>query len=198
MISRYPMDRYCFIATFCCTLALSACVSVPQPDYVVPPERSSSPVFDVEGRFAVRSAEQGGHGRFHWSHTPDQNVFEIISPLGATLGKLTWNSGAAQSVLSDGKEVIAQTPEALSQELLGVEVPIRRFSQWIQATPDNNAQILERDNQGRPIRMSDAGWVINYATYTDEQAQARPKSLQAQRGEVSLKLLIDQWNVPPL
>ena len=149
--------------------------------------------FELQGRFAAKQDTQGGHGRFEWQHSPVENVLSLISPLGGGLGTLYWHDQQASLHYPSGQVVAAADAQALSAQLIGVAIPVQLIPGWVQALPSKNAQILEQDEKGRVVRFSEAGWFVRIADYADEQAQALPNQIEAQRGEMSLRLILDAW-----
>jgi len=67
---------------------------------------------------------------------------------------------------------------------------------WTQAAPPPEAEVRERDAQGRPQRVIDRGWIVEYLDYRDDSPAAMPRRLDISRGDTRLRLVIDQWTTP--
>lgn len=80
-------------------------------------------------------------------------------------------------------------------ELFGAGTPVDGLNYWVQAVARDGARVLQRDAIGRPTRISDAGWIIDYAVYTDDAPDSPPRRLEANWGETRIRLVIDQWTV---
>jgi outer membrane lipoprotein LolB len=56
---------------------------------------------------------------------------------------------------------------------------------------------LAGDEQGRLTRLEQGGWVIDYPAYGQVAALELPTRIQAQRDQIKVKLVIEQWNLQP-
>jgi outer membrane lipoprotein LolB len=79
----------------------------------------------------------------------------------------------------------------------GVDLPAARLPRWIQAAPAADAEVRDLDPAGRPQRVFDQGWRIDYAGYADDTAAATPRRLEISRGDARVRLIIDSWTALP-
>ena len=181
--------------TLCLAAALLAggCATVP-PALVEAPlaVRTAQAQFEISGRLSARRGEQAVHGRFSWQHTPGRDFWRFFSPLGQTVAELESDGALAELRAADGAVRRAPLAELLSQTL-GADVPVAPLPRWVQAVIEDVAAIRELDPQGRPARLAEGGWEIAYRSYAADTPDARPRLVEFSRGEVSLKLVIEQW-----
>ena len=98
---------------------------------------------------------------------------------------------------ADGSRREAANVDTLLPEVLGVDLPAARLPRWIQAAPDEDAEVRALDAGGRPLLVFDHGWRIDYPGYADDTAAAVPRRLEISRGDARVRLIIDSWTALP-
>lgn len=88
------------------------------------------PNFDASGRLGVKIEEKGSYANFDWSRQNGVETIDINTPLGNTLGQLCRDADGVLALDSNGKRYTADTPAALSQQLLGYHLPIEHLAVW--------------------------------------------------------------------
>lgn len=176
-------------------LLLAGCASLPQG--ALPP-RDALESFTVDGRFALKSRLPDGTpdstgGRLSWTHRPDSDRILLASPLGIGLAEIDSNSQGARLRTGDGKVLESADADQLVAEVTGQPLPVRQLPGWLLGRPGSPAGRLERDPQGRPQRLAEAGWQIDY-TYDNDDPAALPARLTLLRPPtVDLRLRIESW-----
>jgi len=177
---------------------LAGCAALPP---AAPLARDSIRDFALEARFALRAtpsgqAPQSANGRLTWVHTEQRDRVLLASPLGYGLAEIDITPQRATLRTGDGQEKESADPEELTIAATGLPLPVARLPAWLLGRSGHSATI-EPDEQGRPARLSEAGWQVDY-TYDDERATALPARLTIVRpGEVELKLRIEEWRETP-
>lgn len=180
------------------SLLLAACVSAPPARL---PGREQIRDFALEARFALRvtppgQAPQSSGGRLSWEHKNGEDRLLIANPLGVGLAEIEITPDLSHLRTGDGKRFESADPDALIAEITGQSLPVSRLPAWLlgkaaRATP------VERDNNGRPGRFSEAGWQIEYA-YADDSADALPSRLTlSHEQDIELRLRIEEWKDAP-
>lgn len=172
---------------------VSSPVAAPSPDAA----RHFADAFEMEGRLAASDGERAANGRIVWRHSPREDNWTVYSPLGQIVAQL--NSGPAGATLSsaDGKHLDAPDAQSMLPQLLGIAAPLESLPYWVQGIPPAGATASNPDSYGRPTRIRDSGWTIDYSAYPDTAADALPQRLEAYRGNARLRLIIDQWTILP-
>jgi outer membrane lipoprotein LolB len=155
--------------------------------------REARTAFELEGRVLASDGAQAASGRIHWRHTPHGDEWTMYGPLGQIVARLVSNAAGAELVTADGRRVRAPDAQSMLPELLGVPAPIDGLAHWVQAAPRSGARVLRIDDHGRPARISDAGWIIDYAEYADAAPDAPPRRIEANWGDARIRLIIDAW-----
>ncbi len=182
-------------------LLLAGCASPPLASHgEAIPARDALDAFAIEGRFTLRQQQTSYSGRLSWRHaadaTPSGESDEVLlaSPFGHGIAQITAGAVGAQLSTRDGKVYTANDSEQLTRDVLGYPLPLAQLADWLRARGHGE---FSRDAAGRPLRLLDADWRIDYE-YDSDDAQALPARLFAQRADgVELRLRIDEWSTLP-
>ncbi|MFV0662987.1 outer membrane lipoprotein LolB [Denitromonas sp.] len=177
------------------TLGVAGCatpLTAPLPPAQSMLQRPMLASFNVSGRLAAQRGEEAVHGRFAWQHAEGQDRWQFFSPLGQTVAELDASGGTAVLQLADGARHVAPLNELLAR-MLGADVPVAVLPRWVQAGVVDVDDVRERDPFGRPLRVVEQGWEVRYRGYAADGFDAPTRLVEVSRGDVSLKLLIDQW-----
>jgi len=191
--------RRILLAAGAAGLLLSACAplapQIRQPSAAQ--QRQQASAFELEGRLSASDGERAASGRMEWLHAPTHDSWTLLNPLGQIAAQLEQDASGAELITADGRRYRASSADSLLPELLGVEVPVARLVQWVQAAPRREAEIRETDDSGRPSLVIDAGWRIAYLEYAGPEANATPRLIDISRGDTRLRLFIDRWTPTP-
>lgn len=191
MISR-------FIAALTAGLLLAGCTTTSTAPLL---DREQVDNFTLEARFALRvmlpdQAAQSSGGRLTWEHRRDGERILIANPIGVGIAEISSMPGYARLQTGDGRIRESDDADALMEEVTGQRLPVSRLPAWLLGRAGRDA-VLSRDEQGRPSRLSEAGWRIDY-NYEAGQANALPSRLTLNRAnEIELRLRIEEWKEAP-
>jgi outer membrane lipoprotein LolB len=98
--------------------------------------------------------------------------------------------------MSNGELREHANPDVLLQQVTGYALPVSRLSLWLLGRPGSDGE-LQRDANGRPQSLREAGWLVEYE-YADANPAALPYILRINRAaEVMLTLRIEEWREAP-
>ena len=141
-------------------------------------------------------AVQSSGGRLSWEHKNAGDRILLANPLGIGMAEIEVTSTLSRLRTADGRSREAADADALLEEVSGQRLPVRRLPAWLlgQAV---QPQDMVLDALGRPLRLREAGWQIDYA-YDDEAPTALPSRLTLLgEGGVELRLRIEEWKDLP-
>ncbi|MCL2523260.1 MAG: lipoprotein insertase outer membrane protein LolB [Betaproteobacteria bacterium] len=179
-------------------LMLAACTTLPS---VPPPARDELGDFILEARFALalrppEAAPQSAGGRLSWEHRGDGERILIANPLGIGIAEIETTPSLSRLRAADGTLREAADADELMAAVTGERLPVARLPAWLLGRGDA-ASAVERDEQGRPARLAEAGWQIDYA-YDDDAPDALPARITLRRAEaVELRLRVEEWRGIP-
>lgn len=150
--------------------------------------------FELAGRVAVRYGAEGASGRLAWRHSTAADDLLISSPLGQGIARLTRSEGEVQLVTRGDQIHRAADAETLTEQVLGWRLPLKGLPDWVRgrADPARPSEFL-RDANGRVTDLRQDAWKIEYQEYEG----ARPSKLRLSRGDIEIRLVIDEWRWVP-
>jgi outer membrane lipoprotein LolB len=160
-----------------------------------PPQVVSPGSFAVVGRVAVRYGDEAASGRVVWQHSDATDDLIISTPLGQGVAEITRRGGVYTLVTTDGRRHSAADPERLTQEVLGYALPLGGLPDWVQARPEPGIEAATRYEGERLAELRQRGWLIDYSGY--DEAGRLPKRVRLTRGDLDIRLVIDEWQLPP-
>jgi outer membrane lipoprotein LolB len=170
----------------------------PAPTAAPAAARTAIAAFELQGRLAATDGTRAASGSLLWLHGPTKDEWTLLNPLGQIAAQLVSTPGGAQLLTSDGRMQRAESASKMLPELLGVAAaPMNGLPHWVQAATGPGARILSLDALGRPARIADNGWVIEYPEYSGPEPDAPPRRIDAHWGEARIRLIIDQWTPRP-
>jgi outer membrane lipoprotein LolB len=185
------------IAIFAIGILTAGCTLNP---VAPPPESVARQMFDafsISGRLSASDGKQSASGRLDWEHRIESDRWTVFSPLGQIVAKIDSGPGGAEVLLANGERREAKKIVDLIPILLPgaaeAGLPPERLAAWVQAAPLCGAEVRTLDAQGRPARLIDQGWIIDYLGYRDGSPGAMPRLVDISRGEFRLRLVVDRW-----
>lgn len=176
-------------------LCLGACASLlPSAATPLATQRDALQDFALEARFSLRHEEKNHSGRLSWRHVGSKDDLLLSSPFGQGLAEIVSDASGVRLTTSDGKSYAALDAGALTQEVLGFPLPLEKLLDWVRGR-SSGSESDAQDTFGRPLRVRQDGWQIDYE-YDSDDPQALPGRLFiAREGVLELRLRIDEWNV---
>jgi outer membrane lipoprotein LolB len=100
----------------------------------------------------------------------------------------------ARMILSDGREVRPVRPPSLPRACWASVRPFTELPRWVTARVRPHAEVRALDALGRPLKVIDGGWTIDYVDYVGEAPDDLPRKIDIHRGDTRLRLIVDSWN----
>lgn len=179
-------------------LLLSACASTgPAETDVIPPRpaRDSITSFELGARAVIRTPTRGDTVRIQWQHAAAEDAIGFATPLGNVLAELQRDALGARWLTADGERYDARSADLLMARLTDVPVPLDSLALWVTGRVGGKAIGIQRDAMGRLVSATDDGWSITIATYESELPNALPRSVEAARDGLRIRLAIESWTL---
>lgn len=135
--------------------------------------------FDIDGRVAIRVGQDRHFANIAWRHSTGRDEILLTTPLGQGVAELSRDAGGARLLTADRQEVRASDWEELAERLFGSRLPLNDLPAWI---------------TGRAPPAS-SGWRVEYLDYQSDAADALPLLIEADRGDIGVRLKINDWIV---
>lgn len=169
--------------------ALGGCASVAPPR--AQPDTPLAEAWTLQGRLGVQTDAESLAGQIRWQHSAGADLLLLTSPLGQGVARIERGPQGVTLELPGRPPRRADDADALTREALGYELPVAGLAWWIQARPDPaRASEVSRGGDGRPTRIVQDGWTIEYPQYG---ADGRPRKLVVSRAGMEIRLVADSW-----
>ncbi len=159
------------------------------------PELAPAETFSLVGRVAVRYGAEAASGRVTWRHGDATDDLLIASPLGQGIAEITRRDGVYTLVTARDERFTAADPERLTEQALGWTLPLRGLPDWVQGRPQPGFDAEPRYEGGRLAELRQLGWTIEYSGY--DASGRLPTRLRLRRGDLDIRLAIDEWQRAP-
>ncbi|WP_394388557.1 lipoprotein insertase outer membrane protein LolB [Shewanella woodyi] len=177
---------------------LSACATK-TPDNLIPVQVnhvSQAQAWEMQGKLAVRTADDKFSTNLYWLHTADMNELKLTTMLGTTLLSLTTEEGVAKLEV-DGKVYQHHDAQELLTEITGWSIPVDALPLWITGQAAQDDKIISQDPQLRPtILLSEKDsppWRVKFNSWQEQSGAEIPRLLELTREQLRLKIQISQW-----
>lgn len=151
----------------------------------------------AKGRLAASNTKEGGSAAFDWQQDHLNYQIKFVGAFGAGSALLTGTPHLVTLQDSQGKFRQAQSPEVLMNYLAGWHIPLTGLQYWVKGMPMPNqpTRVLQVDEQGRLIHLSQLGWDIEYSTYSPGQSISLPGKINLVNNQLKVKLVMKQWHI---
>jgi len=150
----------------------------------------------LEGRLAISNGKDSGSGRIDWRQEGTHYDFRLRAPVSGQNWQLLGDDTGCQLQGLHAEPVLAASPEELLRRELGWELPVDAMRSWLFGEGGAGATI-ERNEAGDPIRMTDAGWTIEYRDWQAQDGRSMPKRVIARRAPFQVRLAVTRWQMLP-
>lgn len=184
------------ILAVCFFLALLASCATTRAPRELPSSNAAITDFSLDGRVAVKADTKGYSASLQWRHAGDVDSLRLLSPLGTMIAQLEADAGGAELVTADKKVHRSGNVQDLTREVLGWDLPLDGLQNWVlgRTDPAFPVKAEQRDARGRLQRFTQNGWRISYLAYAGDGALPARMALLHER--LSLRLVIDRWDIP--
>ncbi|MCP0913941.1 MULTISPECIES: lipoprotein insertase outer membrane protein LolB [Legionella] len=150
----------------------------------------------ISGAMAAKNKNKAWSASLNWRQQ-GMNKYQIrlFGPLGGGTVIIEKEGGAI--TYKDGpKTITSQNADDLLQQQTGIRLPVNNLYYWVRGLPaPGPVQASKYDEYNHLISLQQAGYHINYESYTSVNKIDLPSKIRLQGNGVSIKLIIKQWSV---
>ena len=175
-------------------VALAGCaLSPPRPERAMPrPARAAIAAYELSGRISIRQGDHRYEANLWWRHDRPHDKILLTTPFGQGIAELSRDATGAHLLTSDRREFSGPDWQTLSVKVFGFVLPLMSLPRWVLGDAPDGAT---RDAVGRAQQFSDDGWRVNYREYEGPGTDALPQLIDLNRGDIAIRLKIDDWQM---
>jgi outer membrane lipoprotein LolB len=163
------------------TLALlSSCATTPPaplPDLTQVPKS-----FEVVGRISVRTPEKSDIAKLRWTRQGGTDTWVIASPLGNEVARLESGPRGTRLERAGAPPMSATNFQELTENILGVPLDPDRVAAWL---------------HGKAVNDAAGDWKVSVDETQQAGAVKLARRITATRGDVVVRLVVDEYRALP-
>ena len=164
--------------------------------------------WELYGRVALQSQTDGWSASLRWVRDADRHDIDLTGPLGSGHVRLRQDASGAELRDSEHKVLRDSNAESLLFRATGWLLPVDGLNYWVLGLPaPGGANDVQIDRWGRPQRISQHGWQVQYLDYAQFGRYELPSRLflkrRLERAEapaaadepvtLEVRLVVDRW-----
>lgn len=159
------------------------------------PQLQSLEHFALRGRVAVAAGGEGFNASLRWTQEGNRSQVTLEGPLGVGGAQLTASGDDLTVVTARGERIESEAAHAELAARLGFDPPLSSLRYWILGVPNPGQPASESLDpaQQRLAALTQAGWHVEYQSYTSASGETLPARMTLQRDAVRVRLLVDDW-----
>lgn len=187
----------CF--TLSALLLLAGCETLPPMTDLSPitvNDARQAKAWELQGKLAIKTPDDKLSANIYWRHSEDRDELTLTTMLGTTVLTLNSTSNSAHLHI-DGKDFSDDNAQRLLERVSGWSIPLADLPLWITGQVGPNDQVLESDSQGKPKQLTNTQtpppWQVTFLSWQSQSGANVPHQLKLERGDLQLKLQLNQW-----
>ena len=159
------------------------------------PQLQSLEHFALRGRVAVAAGGEGFNASLRWTQEGNRSQVTLGGPLGVGGAQLTASGDDLTVITARGERIESEAAHAELAARLGFDPPLSSLRYWVLGVPNPGQPASESLDpaQQRLAALTQAGWHVEYQSYTSANGEALPARMTLQRDAVRVRLLVDDW-----
>jgi outer membrane lipoprotein LolB len=141
---------------------------------------------------------EGWNAGIVWEEQNQEFHIRLSGPFSQGGVALDGNTDQVTLTLDDGEQLSAPTAEQLLAEAMGWLLPVSALRDWVRGVPYAKVAVdkQELDEQGRLLRLEQAGWQIEFLRYMPFEHYSMPEKVFMKHPELSVRLIVSDWRRP--
>jgi outer membrane lipoprotein LolB len=159
-------------------LALLAGACATAPPSPLPQLAGVPAAFEMAGRLALRQGDRSDIAKLRWTHRPGADLWVIASPLGNEVARIESDADGATLRQAGGDAARAASFAELTERVLGIALEPATLAAWLHGS-------LPAEGAG--------GWRVTVEERQPAGAIEIARRMSAARGDVSVRLVVDEY-----
>lgn len=151
--------------------------------------------WSFRGRTVITQDKEGWNAGVNWTQKQDAFQIRLTGPFSQGGVDLQGDAQRVTLTLSDGEQYVADTPEQLLSEVIGLRLPVSALRDWVRGLPHRALEInaQELDEQGRLVTLAQEGWQVAFMRYVPVAGQQLPDKVFIEHADLNVRIVITSW-----
>lgn len=159
---------------------------------------ASIEAWSLRGRLSLRTEKEAWTGKVRWQQSADNFRIHFDTPTGQGALQLMSNPQfGVEMRVAQGGVYYADDAATLLYDHTGWRLPVGALRLWLVGLPQGRDELsqLQFDDQGELRYLEQYRWRVQYASYQSVAQYSLPRKLILQNGQITIRMVIDQWEV---
>lgn len=183
-------------------VALAGCVSAPpsKPPPSMPWAQRRTQLqtldpFGLSGRVAVAAGREGFSAHLSWEQRGARSTVQLNGPLGIGGIHVVAEGDTLNVENAQGQQLASAAARDELRAKLGFDPPLTSLRYWVLGVPDPGMPFMETVGPDQRLEaLEQDGWQVLYSDYMSAGGNWLPQRLSLHRGDVRVRLIVDQWH----
>ncbi|KPN76976.1 lipoprotein insertase outer membrane protein LolB [Shewanella xiamenensis] len=180
-------------------LFLGGCETLPPMTDLSPitvDNAAQAKAWELQGKLAIRTPEDKLSANLYWRHSEERDELTLTTMLGTTVLTLEATPHSAHLHI-DGKDFRDNNAQALLERVSGWSIPINDLPLWITGQTGSLDRVIAVDSTGQTKQLQNVQtpppWLVTFLSWQSQSGAKVPYQLTLERGDLQLKLQLNQW-----
>ncbi|WP_417661420.1 lipoprotein insertase outer membrane protein LolB [Pseudomonas sp.] len=150
--------------------------------------------WQISGKIGIRAPKDSGSATLFWLQRQDYFDIRLSGPLGGGAARLTGRPGEVLLEVANKGRYKAESPEALLQEQLRMNLPVSHLLWWVRGlpAPDTKSNVT-LDTDSRLSHLSQDGWQVEYLSYVEQNGYWLPERIKLHGQDLQVTIVVKDW-----
>lgn len=158
---------------------------------------SAQTQWGLQAHFAVSDGRDGGSGTLIWQQSGHRYSLDLRAPITGKTARLEGGPGGAVLTGVQQAPIRGEDAQALLADQFGWHMPVAELTYWVRGlrAPGSPSE-LSFGQSGLPALLLQDGWKVEFRDWYADRDPPLPRKVYASKPPYSVKVLIEQWQVP--
>lgn len=155
---------------------------------------SALDAWQISGKIGIRAPKDSGSATLFWLQRQDYFDIRLSGPLGGGAARLTGRPGEVLLEVANKGRYKAESPEALLQQQLRMNLPVSHLLWWVRGlpAPDTKSNVT-LDTESHLSRLTQDGWQVEYLSYVEQNGYWLPERIKLHGQDLQVTIVVKDW-----
>ncbi|SNR79361.1 lipoprotein insertase outer membrane protein LolB [Pseudomonas segetis] len=155
---------------------------------------SALDAWQISGKIGIRAPKDSGSATLFWLQRQDYFDIRLSGPLGGGAARLTGRPGEVLLEVANKGRYKAESPEALLQQQLRMNLPVSHLLWWVRGlpAPDTKSNVT-LDTDSHLSKLTQDGWQVEYLSYVEQNGYWLPERIKLHGQDLQVTIVVKDW-----